>query len=734
MKKNIEILAPAGSKKQLEAAISAGADAVYLGLSNFSARAGAENFSEEDLHSALINCHKKNVKVYVAINTLIKDSEMKNLLDLIDRIYLLGVDAVIIQDYGLLSLIKDRYSGMEIHASTQMSIHNKDGSLFVKEKGVSRVILARELSLSEIKDISNQGIDTEVFIHGAICISYSGQCRFSINKGKRSANRGSCAQPCRQSYDLFENGVFLKKGFLISPKERSLLDDVKALRDIGVKSLKIEGRLRNEYYVYEVVRQYKNALNNMPHNINPIAQIFNRDGFTSSYIRGKVDSDMITTKSGSNTGIYLGKINKGEINLKEELSPGDGVSIQNGKGFIVTKLSKLKNGNYVIFPRNYNDGDLIFKTSNAKQKKEIEESIKNELNKDTSISVSVKVLFSPEEKICIEGIDFDYKLEGDIVEYAKKAPITKEKLIEQLEKKSPEGIKLKIQSLDFKEGFLPISSINQIRREWIKEYKKINIIYMGKKRSAPLPYHFESGENKREKKSYPWETLVILSKKEQLDAFFNANLKKSILCINPYFKDKDYLGKKDIDLLEKENIPYFIQTREIIREEMDDLIKDLKNLNFLSGILTGNLGLIQRLKEEFFIIGDVGLNIYNSYGENLFPELDLFIPSCELPEKDLLKLKNKDVMIPLVYSKERLMAMEYCPNKNGEPCLEPCRNNEYRLDGYKLQHDKFCRVSILNDEFRKIDSSVIKKTGFSKKAIILTDESYSVSLDILNSI
>ncbi len=732
---DIEILAPAGSQSQLDAAIAAGANAVYLGMQSFSARAGAKNFSEEELEAAILRCHKAGVRVYVAINTLIKDSEIEEAISLIDRIYMMGTDALIIQDFGILKIVKDRYQGMEIHASTQMSIHNEDGCLFAKENGIKRVILARELPLDEIRAMSSLGIDTEIFIHGAICISYSGQCQFSINKGPRSANRGSCAQPCRQPYSLYENGKFIKKGHLISPKERSLLSRIDEVKKAGVSSLKIEGRLRNQYYVYEVIRQYSNALQGKSKSLDRIAQIFNRDGFTDSYIDGSANLNMITTESGSNSGIYLGKIKNGEIDLKQDISTGDGVVIKGGKGFIVTKISELKNGRYVLFPRRYKDGDLVFKTSDARQKKEIETSIKEVLNleKEQNISVPVRVFFTPEKPIQISGIENGgFSVFGDTVQFAKKAPISREKIRKQLEKKSPEGVRLKANIVEFEDGFLPISSINQVRRDWIEEY--INKVIRWGGRERELPEKYEQRPSVKNPRDTDWNRLVVLSTKDQLRAYFKVNPAKTTLCLNPYFKDKGSIGKSDITDLDDKGIPYYIQTREVIRREMDEVVNDLLKLKNISGILSGNLGLINKIGSKLKLIGDVGLNVYNSIAPSLFPNVEFFIPSPELPEEDLLKLKNKEVFIPLVYSKAKLMHMEYCPNRKGDPCSKPCRKNDYNLDEYKLIHDEFCRVSILNSEASTIkDKETLKKSGFNKSAIVLTDESYEETVKVLSS-
>lgn len=209
----IELLAPAGSMESLIAAINNGADAIYLGGNKFSARAYASNFDNETMMKAVDYAHSYNVKVYVTINTILKQSELKEALKYAGYLYEIGVDAIIIQDLGLVKLIRDVYPDFELHASTQMTIHNAEGALYFREKGMQRIVLSRELTVDEIKYISKDlGIETEIFVHGALCVCYSGQCLMSSMIGGRSGNRGRCAQPCRMQYTLKGENFGEKKG------------------------------------------------------------------------------------------------------------------------------------------------------------------------------------------------------------------------------------------------------------------------------------------------------------------------------------------------------------------------------------------------------------------------------------------------------------------------------------------------------------------------------------------
>ena len=259
MNNKIELLAPAGNLDCLKAAVQNGADAIYIGASSFSARAGATNFNKEQLKEAVDYAHIRNVKIHLALNTLIKNNELDSALNLATYAYEIGVDAIIIQDLGLAKILIKSFPKMPIHASTQMTIHNLEGVQQAEKLGFSRVILSRELSLDEINYICrNSNIEIESFVHGALCISYSGQCLFSSMIGGRSANRGKCAQACRLPYELLEdNKTTIDRGFLLSPRDLCGLDYLKELISSGLSSLKIEGRLKSPEYVATVTKIYR---------------------------------------------------------------------------------------------------------------------------------------------------------------------------------------------------------------------------------------------------------------------------------------------------------------------------------------------------------------------------------------------------------------------------------------------------------------------------------------------
>lgn len=283
----IEILAPAGGQEQLVAAVRSGADAVYLGTGNFNARRNAENFDEAALKGAVEYCHGRGVNVYVTMNTLVKDMELAALYKEIELLAASGVDAVIVQDLAVAELFKRHCPSMPLHASTQMSIHNLDGVLFAEEMGFSRVVLARELSLQEIEKIARgSNIEIEVFVHGALCMSISGQCYLSSILGGRSGNRGLCAQPCRLD---FHSG---QRDHALSLKDMSHIAAIDKLIGAGITSLKIEGRMKKPEYVAAAVLACREKVSGQPVDLSDLRAIFSRSGFTDGYLTGKRGLDM----------------------------------------------------------------------------------------------------------------------------------------------------------------------------------------------------------------------------------------------------------------------------------------------------------------------------------------------------------------------------------------------------------------------------------------------------------
>ena len=341
--KTIELLSPVGSFESLIAAVQNGCNAVYLGGKSFSARASAANFDEEELKRAVDYAHLRNVNVYVTVNTILDSKEVNDALKYISYLYDIDVDGIIIQDLGLAESIHEVFPDLPLHGSTQMTINNLDGAKLLEKIGFSRAVLARETPIEEIEKITkNTELEIEVFAHGALCVSFSGQCLMSSMIGGRSGNRGRCAQPCRKAYDIVgQNGDVVKSTdtkYYLSPRDLNTLDNIDRLIDAGVHSLKIEGRMKRPEYVATVTSAYRSAIDK---NLNSkqkedVEQIFNR-GFTQGLTFGEFGKDYINTERPNNRGIALGKVlkngkNKVTVKLSGVLNVGDGVEIQTVDG------------------------------------------------------------------------------------------------------------------------------------------------------------------------------------------------------------------------------------------------------------------------------------------------------------------------------------------------------------------------------------------------------------------
>ena len=364
-----ELLSPAGDWDNLQAAVINGADAVYLGTREFNARANAKNFSLEELGKAVVYCHNQGVRVYLAMNTLVKNSELSRFFDTLSKAYILGIDGVIVQHLSFVEIIKKNFLDLSVFVSTQAAIGNTASAALMKE--ADRVILPREMTLAEIKKMVNSGIKVEIFVHGALCFSYSGLCLFSSFVSGRSGNRGRCAQLCRQRYN---------NNYPLSTKELCLVNRIPELIKSGITAFKIEGRMRSPLYVAAVTRLYRKAIDSflsgefkLPQKeIEEVEVVFNRE-FTEGLISG--EKELISSEKPMNRGAYLGLIENGEIELKRNISIGDGLGIwakENITGATVQQISRnglktisAKVGEKVNLGIGAKDGSRIYLTSST---------------------------------------------------------------------------------------------------------------------------------------------------------------------------------------------------------------------------------------------------------------------------------------------------------------------------------------------------------------------------------
>jgi U32 family peptidase len=544
-----ELLAPAGGMEAFIVAVENGADAVYLGSQAFSARGYASNFSQKELEEAIDYAHLRGVKVYITVNTLLKDREIENALKLLSCLREMGADAIIIQDLGLISLARKYLPDLPLHASTQMTLHNSEGTKFVKILGISRAVLSRELSLESIKRIKAKSeIEIETFIHGALCISYSGQCLLSSLIGGRSGNRGYCAQPCRKKYRLYCEGEKIKTSgsYLLSPKDLNTSADLGALIRAGIESFKIEGRMKRPEYVAGVVRIYrllidryfqnpaKYSVSEEEHEI--LTQLFNR-GFTEGYFfenpRGKLMSRANPHNRGIPAGIVVGynrSLNRIRVKLYLPLRLGDGIRVENAetrpedKGKIISSMYTERGsvfsagkGDMVELPFDSiaQTGSTVYRTHDKK----LIDSLKKERESGSlrpKIPVSINVIISSGKPIKLEIKDRDSNtvtVESEyLVEKAEKQPTLKTQIGKQISKLGNtlfEATELNVNM----EGdvFVPMRQLNDIRTKAIKKLEAIRVLKWKRKPLQNLEFP-RIGEKVSEKKTVEGEEKTVSEK------------------------------------------------------------------------------------------------------------------------------------------------------------------------------------------------------------------------------
>lgn len=470
----MELLCPAGNKESLIAAINSGANAVYLSGKKFGARAFAANFSNEELKEAIRIGKVYGVKIYVTMNTLVKENEIEEFLEQVEFLYSNGVDAILMQDFGMICLCLKKYPNLEIHASTQAHNSSLQGIDFLYKLGVKRVVLPREMSLDEIKLIKTP-IEKEVFIHGALCVSYSGRCLMSQVLGGRSGNRGECAGCCRFKWKLYKSDKLLKEGYLLSMKELNLSEDILRLTPY-VDSLKIEGRMKSPTYVSFITSYYRKILDG--EKITDIDRENLQSLFYRGYTKGHLlnNKDLVNTKSPNHIGLPIGKVidvtdSKITILLDKELAQEDGIRfLESGKGLIVNYLYDMKDRliskgspkQKIILDNKVGltTLDTVSLTTNHKLITKFD-------NITRKVDIAIKVIAKINEPLEISFIKDNIIVseKGNIVERAKSAIVTKERIISQVKRLGNTPFNChEIDVLLDDDIFIPMGEINVLRR------------------------------------------------------------------------------------------------------------------------------------------------------------------------------------------------------------------------------------------------------------------------------
>ena len=629
----VELLAPVGNMECLKAAINAGCDAVYLAGRNFGARSFAGNFSNEELEEAINTCHLYGVKVYITVNTIILDVEVDRFMEYIDYIHKLGVDAVIMQDIGMIDLVRKTYPNLEIHASTQANIHNLEGVKLCEELDIKRVVLARETPIELVSEIKkNSNTEIEIFVHGALCMSYSGECLMSALIGGRSGNRGTCAQICRQPYSLEIDGKIVNNNeYLLSTKDLNALDNIGELIECGVNSLKIEGRMKRPEYVYLVTSIYRKAIDNYvkyketkitESDIKELKKLFNRY-FTKGFLFNEDNDNFTNPFRPNHLGIEIGKVldyKNGQVIIKltDDLNINDGIRIIGKKdtGSIVTSMYKkgnrinnALNGDIISIPFKgiVEKDSIVLKTTDYKQIKEIEDKIKI----DKKIKISGKCILKNGEPIKLIVSDSKNVVEKHsdyIIESAKTMETTSDRIEEQLKKLG--DTVYEFENLEIEKDsniFVPVNALNELRREVINILNKLR---MYKTEYKKKNYYISVDNFKKENNKN-----VLISTYEQ------------------YLSVKD---KYDIIYVDNEYVYNRINDKKCALK-IPRINEHLKDYN--TNLLVSDLGSVYKYEN---VDTDFSLNITNSYSVALLHSLGVkkVTLSHELNYKQISNLIN----------------------------------------------------------------------------------------------
>ncbi len=773
-----ELLAPVASMEHLKVAINAGASSVYLSGKDYGARKFAKNFSLNEISEAVNIAHLHNVKVYVTVNTLIKEDELQDVMNYLTTLYSIGVDAVLVQDLGLVELINKYLPKLKIHGSTQMTIENQLKLDYLESKGIKRIVLPREMRKDEIKNLKTK-MELEIFVHGALCYSYSGQCLMSSFKGGRSGNRGSCAQPCRQKYRL---SCLKNEDYYLSPKDLSLYNHLKEIAELNISCIKIEGRMRNKEYLAIVVSNYRKALNKLKSNktlkSEEINLVFNR-GFSD----GQFNYSSSRSIRPGHIGLKLGKIYNSENNqiaikldddLKTIPEKGDGLLLIKGKndyGFeisqnpLLTTLNHYKKGkNKEIKDINRKDRVLIIKkvkqnkkhdfnlndaTAYLTKRNELSSRVKEIENKgDSFIKSKLLLTFSIKNKYPhLKGIltlankkEIECEVNGDVpFEKPLKRSVDRKTIKKQLLKVDKYPYEIIGVNINY-DGtlFIPISEINKIRRELFKKLeKKVYSLYSNEKvkinlksennslkdSECNLSYYTNNLEDlnkindvKRVYLEIPPENLSILHQKEE----YNINYMVSYL-------------QKAIDISRTKDYELIWKWPDIAHDSL------IKALGKVKGILNKLHYPVEIMNPDFRAsYGPYSMNITNNETVNSLEDYKILTLSPELNKQDLKNIldncRNNSKLeiivqgsVELMKTRNRLFTKKEAKklkNNSEEVFLIDNKNNKYPI--HKSLSNEEIIISNNEDICLLKDIDYLKSIGIVNFAIDgrWRDESY----------
>ncbi len=742
----------------LRAAVENGADAVYLGGQAFNARSGAANFSREELQEAITYAHLRGVRVYVTVNILIANSELPELVDYLHFLYCSGADAVILQDLGVAYLVRHVLPELPVHASTQMTILNSPGVKLAQEMGFTRVVLARETSHRDMREIYRAtGADLEVFIHGALCVCYSGQCLMSSMIGGRSGNRGRCAQPCRLTYQLVDlDGGAKAAGIevgehLLSPRDLNLLDYLGELAEAGISSLKVEGRMKRAEYVATVIRNYRQALDRLVQGEGKgsreehaeLAQIFNRD-FTAGYLLERPGAELMSYKRPNNRGVMLGRVQKYDkakdrvlIRLETELSLGDGIEVWVNKGREGVYVHRIWDWEgevesagpgqqvWLELPGPVSPGDRIFKTHDEKLVSRARLSYQ-EGKGGRRIPLDFFLAGRLGEPLRLSCLDADGNrgegVTGAALEEAVKRPLTREYLVQQLDRLGNTPFALNNVELHLRGNLIvPVKEINEARRQAVEQ---VMAVRQGSSRveltRKEVQRRFERiiGAGGHAVKR---ECLLAVSVGDMSALERAAGAGADIIHFGgDRFRSKPGIGREElargIDYCRTRGVIPVIRLPRLVHEHRLQYLAGYLEKAMQAGaesVQVADLGSLAVVRDYpgLTVYGDYTLNAFNDPAllalESQGVKLAALSPELSLAQLEALKLRRSHAFELVVHGALPLMISEYCAVGSllggGKPegCTRPCQRKTFGLKDrmnfvFPVETDQECRMHIFN--------------------------------------
>lgn len=648
----MELLAPAGNEMALRAAVQNGANAVYLGAGNFNARRNAGNFDEVSLKAAVRYCHARDVRVHVTLNTLVREDELGDLEKTVDMLNASGADAVIVQDFGVARALAQMAPEIELHASTQMAVHNRQGVDFLVKNGFKRVVLAREMAYEEIKACTGRGAEIEVFAHGALCVACSGQCLMSSLVGGRSGNRGLCAQPCRLPWQMDGHS-----GHLLSTRDLCSLERLTALRDAGVSSLKIEGRLKRPEYVAVTIAAYRRGLDAMyagvenadfEADMENLRQMFNRGGFTRGYGPGVEDRELMFAQRPNHVGVPVGEaVGRGMVQLKADVESSDVLALRRGDGEDIPVRLAGRAGEKVRSSE-AKVGDKLWRMVSEVQMQAARESFNGEKR---TLAIGAKVNLQVDSASTMEVWDEGHSVQvtGPVIEAATGRPADIDRIRSQICKTGGTAYRIENLTVNLDENaFCPASLLNGLRRDALEALENQRTAF--DRKTLPLC---------RSEKP-PVKSGKILYAQSGDPDVLNRALECGADCAVYAPEDvRQAMLNKAIERLPKQ---FYLAVPVVLGEKSLAELNQwaLQNAHRIDGVFLSNIGQIG-LEWPGVRIGDYLLNLGNGLSLEQMHQwgIDRYTPSVELNAGQISRLGGDRNLI--VWGRLPLMHLRHCP-------------------------------------------------------------------------